>query len=290
MKMKLAQRVVIAYYRTKLHTIGMVSTRKAAELAYTIFCTPRKARKKLKTPPLFHKAENLTTESDATILRGFRWQAKNPNQKKILILHGFSSYSYKFEKYVTIFLKQGFEVIAFDAPAHGLSEGKYINAFIYRDAILSIENEFGPFYGIMGHSLGGLAASLAFQKLQDQANRRLVLIAPATETETAIEHFFSIIKVDEKIKIAFREMISEITQESIKNLSVSHAVKKIQSPILWVHDRDDKICVFEDVLPVIEAKLPQIQFYITNGLGHSQVYKEADVSNTIDHFFRSGLN
>lgn len=290
MKLKLAQRVVIAYYRTKLHTIGLVSPRKAAELAYQIFCTPRKVRKNLKAPPLFHKAEKLTVALNDSILRGFRWEAKYPNHKKILITHGFSSYSYKFEKYVSLFTKQGFEVIAFDAPAHGLSEGKLINALIYRDAILMIEKEFGPFYGIMGHSLGGLAASLAFQKLKNQENRRLVLIAPATETESAIEKFFKIITVEDKIKIAFRDIISEMTHESIKNISVSHAVKNIQSPILWVHDKDDKICIFEDVQPVMEAKLPMIQFYITHGLGHSQIYKEAHVINKIDLFFRSGLN
>lgn len=288
--MKLAQRLAITYYRTKIQTIGLVSPKKAAAMAYELFCTPRKSRKKLKEPPLFHKSEKLSLVVDGITLKGFRFSPQQPNGKKILILHGFSSYSYKFEKYVSLFKKQGFEVIAFDAPAHGLSGGKLINALIYKYAILKIEAQFGPFYGFMGHSLGGLAGSLAFQELKHQEDRRLVLIAPAINTQRAIDHFFSIIITDEKIKMAFEQLIKEITHLPIEEIAVSHAIKHIQSPILWVHDKEDTICLFDDLVPIMEAKPAHIQFLITEGLGHSRVYKEASVSNTIDHFFREGLN
>lgn len=290
MKMKLSQRLAITYYKTKIHSIGLVSPKKAAEIAYELFCTPRKPIKKLKEPPLFHKAEKLHLLVKDTNITGFRFNPATPNGKKILILHGFSSYSYKFEKYVSLFKKQGFEVIAFDAPAHGLSEGKLINALIYKDAILAIEAKYGPFYGYMGHSLGGLASSLAFKELSNQSQRRLVLIAPAIKTDSAIQHFYKLLSVDDKLKKAFEQLIREITHEKIEDISVTSAIKQISSPILWVHDKDDKICLFEDVIPIINEKPSNIQFVITEGLGHSRIYKEATISNTIDHFFREGLN
>jgi pimeloyl-ACP methyl ester carboxylesterase len=288
--MKLSQRLAITYYKTKIHTIGLVSPRKAAEMAYTLFCTPRKPKKKVKEPPLFHKAEKLHLPINDITLKGFRFSPAQPNGKRILILHGFSSYSYKFEKYVSIFKKQGFEVVAFDAPAHGLSEGKLINALLYKDAILKIEENFGPFYGFMGHSLGGLAGTLAFKELSNQSQRRLVLVAPAIRTDTAIQHFYSLLSADQKFKNAFEQFIKEMTHETIENISVSHAIKHIDASILWVHDKDDKICLFEDVLPIMQANPSNIQFVITEGLGHSRIYKEASISNTIDLFFREGLN
>jgi pimeloyl-ACP methyl ester carboxylesterase len=290
MKMKLSQQLAITYYKTKIHTIGLVSPRKAAEMAYKLFCTPRKPSKKLKEPPLFHKAEKLQLLVNGITLKGFRFIPPQPNGKKILIQHGFSSYSYKFEKYVSLFKKQGFEVVAFDAPAHGLSEGKLINALIYKEAILKIEEGFGPFYGLMGHSLGGLAGSLAFKEFSNQSQRRLVLIAPAIKTNSAIQHFYSLLSVDQKFKNAFEQIIREMTHETIDNISVTYAIKHIKSSILWVHDRDDKICLFDDVLPIINEKPTNIQFIITEGLGHSRIYKEASISNTIDLFFREGLN
>lgn len=290
MKMKLSQRLAITYYRTKIHTIGLVSPRKAAELVFELFCTPRKPKKKLKEPPIFHKAEKLNLKLKDLSISGFRFLPPHPNGRKILVQHGFSSYSYKFEKYISLFKKQGFEVICFDAPAHGLSEGKFINALIYKDAILAIEAAYGPFYGLMGHSLGGLAGSLAFQDFKDQENRRLVLVAPAIRTQRAIEHFYSLIPVDDRIKTAVDQLFNEFTHLPIEEISVNHAIKQIKSPILWVHDKDDKICVFEDVLPIMEQKNPQIKFVITEGLGHSRIYKESSIANTIDHFFREGLD
>ncbi len=290
MKMNLSQRLAITYYRTKIQTIGLVSPSKAAELAFELFCTPRKSRKKLKEPPVFHKAEKLQLKIKDITISGFRFRPQQYNGKKILILHGFSSYSYKFEKYVSLFKKQGFEVVCFDAPAHGLSEGKLINALIYKDAILAIEAAYGPFYGLMGHSLGGLAGALAFQDFKDQSNRRLVLIAPAIRTQRAIEHFYSLFPVDEKIRSAIDQLFNEITHLPIEEISVSHAIHQIKSPVLWVHDKDDKICIFDDVIPIMEEKPANIQFVITERLGHSRIYKEASISNTIDHFFREGLD
>ena len=285
MKMNLAQRLLIGYYKTKLKTIGLISPRKAAEAAYQLFCTPFASKAKRKEPPVFHKAEKISFDMDGLTIRGFRWKAEHPNGKKILIVHGFSSYAYKFEKYINPLKKEGFEILAFDAPAHGSSDGKLINAYIYKNALLRIESLYGSFYGIMGHSLGGLAASLAFEQLANRENRKLVLVAPATETETAISNFFKIIPADEKIKLAFTQLIGELTDKPVSYYSVSRVVKSIRSPVLWVHDKQDAICTFDDVKPLLVIDLPHVQFLITDQLGHSKVYKDNKVCSDIVHFF-----
>ncbi len=285
MKMKLGQRLIIGYYKTKLKTIGFVSPRKAAEIAYQLFCTPFSSKSKRKEPPVFHKAEKLSFLYNGLTIKGFRWKPDHPNGKQILLIHGFSSYSYKFEKYIPLLKKEGFTVLAFDAPAHGISEGKFINAHIYKESLLQIESNFGPLFGLMGHSLGGLAAALAFEQLLENEKRKLVLIAPATETERAISHFFSIIPVEEKTKKAFNQLISELTNYPISYFSVSRVVKEIKSPVLWIHDKQDTICTFEDVKPLLQLNLPHVQFYITEHLGHSKVYKDSKVCAEIVHFF-----
>jgi len=287
MKMKLAQRLLIGYYKTKLKTIGLISPRKGAKVAYQLFCTPLTRKTKRKEPPVFHKAEKVSFDIDGLTIRGFRWNADHPNGKKILIVHGFSSYAYKFEKYITLLKKEGFEILAFDAPAHGISDGKLINAYIYKNALLRIEFLYGPFYGIMGHSLGGLAASLAFEQLTNRDKRKLVLVAPATETKTAISNFFKLIPADEKIKHAFTRLIGELTDKPVSYYSVSRVVKSIRSPVLWVHDKQDAICTFDDVKPLLTIDLPHVQFLITEHLGHSKVYKDNKVCGDIVHFFSS---
>ena len=284
MKMKLAQRLLIGYYKTKLKTLTMVSPRKAAEAAFRIFCTPHAAKPPKKSPPVFHKADPLSLRSGVNMLRGWRWKAEHPNGKKVLIVHGFRSYAWKFEKFIPLLRKEGFEVIAFDAPAHGHSEGKLINAYIYKQALLDIEAAYGPFYAIIGHSLGGLATALAAEEMTETHQRKLVLVAPATETGSAIRNFFSILPVEQKVEQAFEEMILELSGKPISYYSVSRVAREINTQILWVHDKHDTICPFADVQPLLSEDLPNTRFLVTEKLGHSRIYKEQWVVKEIIQF------
>ena len=207
MKMKLGQRVVIGYYKTKLRALGLASPRKAAEQAFKIFCTPYSKGVKQKEPLIFHKAIKHSVMFEGLNTQGFQWKPERSNGKKILIVHGFSSYSYKFEQYIQPLLKEGFEVLAFDAPAHGLSEGNRINALIYMRFLKMIDQEFGGIDGFIAHSLGGLATSLLAEDFQHLGNRRFALIAPATETRSAVQGFYQLFKINPTIQTEFEQMI-----------------------------------------------------------------------------------
>ncbi len=287
MKLKFKQRVILGYYKTRIKTVGLVSPQKAASIAFDLFSTPFKSKAKRIIPPVFHKAVPISVQQNKLTIRGFRWESTQPNAKIILIVHGFSSYAYKFDKYVIALRKEGFEVLAFDAPAHGDSDGKKINALIYRDTILAIEEKFGPLYAIIAHSLGGLAASLAVELLANQEKRKLVLIAPATETKTAVENFFTLIPSDPKIILAFKQHIEQIAQQPISYFSVARVARTSTAKILWVHDQEDNVCTFNDVKPLLSEQIDRLELFITKGLGHNKIYKDHSTKDKIIHFLTS---
>jgi len=282
MEMKLAQRVVIGYFKTKLRTIGMVSPRMAAEQAFKIFCTPYTKGVHQKAPPIFHKAIPQVWTYDGLQIKGFHWLPEKPNGKKALIVHGFSSYGYKFEKYVQPLLSAGFEVFLFDAPAHGLSEGKIINALIYKRFLGMIDQTFGKMDAFIAHSLGGLATSLLAEELKEK--RKLILIAPATETRTAVNGFYKMFKVKEPVQKEFEEMIFRMTGKHMDHFSITRVMQQIQTPVLWVHDKQDRICPYADTLTVQKLALPHIQFYTTDGLGHNKIYRDKQVVKRVVDF------
>lgn len=286
MKMKLAQRLVIGYYQTKIRTIGMVSARKAAQEAFQIFCTPYSKGERKKVPPIFKQAQAVSLTLDGIRVNGFRWQSTHPTGKKVLIVHGFSSQCYKFEKFVPLLLQEGFEVLAFDAPGHGLSEGKIINALIYKQMILAVEAGFGPIDGFIAHSLGALATSLALEQLPPTPLRRAALIAPASETTTAVAGFYQIFKLKAPVKQAFEEYLHQIGNNSMAHYSVNRAVHQFQHPILWVHDLQDSICPYKDTLPSRKADLPHIRFLDTDGLGHNKIYRDKAVMKQVVGFLK----
>lgn len=284
--MKLAQRLVIGYYRTKIHTIGMVSASKAAQEAFQIFCTPYNKAERKKIPPIFKQAQAVSLTHDGKRVNGFRWQAPCPIGKKVLIVHGFSSQSFKFEKFVPLLLQEGFEVLAFDAPAHGLSEGKHINVVIYKQVILAIEAAFGPIEGFIAHSLGALATSLALEQLPSSHLRRAALIAPASETTRAVANFYKIFPLKAHIKQAFEEYLYQIGNNTMAYYSVNRAIQHIPHALLWVHDLQDTICPYQDTLPSRRANLPHVRFVDTNGLGHNKIYRDRAVMKQVVGFLK----
>lgn len=288
MKLKLAQRIAIGYYKAKFKVLSLISSRKAAESVFKLFCTPYSGKPKRKAPSVFHKAEMVSFEINGKKVNGWKWKPEKFNGKRILIVHGFDSCSYKFDRYIVPLNREGFEVVAFDAPGHGISEGRTINALEYSEAILKAENLFGSFYGIMAHSLGGLATSLAFEQLPDQENRKLVLIAPTTETTTAIENFFRFVPVSNKVKSAFHDLLEEVGQKPVSHYSINRMIRNFKAPVLWIHDEDDLICPYCDTLSIQELKLSNVDFFITKGFGHSGIYRQNKVFKKIIEFFRNG--
>ena len=94
-------------------------------------------------------------------------------------------------------------------------------------------------------------------------------------------------QLNNSFKKEFEEVLIELAGKPISYFSVSRALQNITANTLWLHDTDDLICPFKDVLPVQNLNLPRIQFYITNGLGHSRIYKENKVAKSIVSFFLS---
>ena len=279
--MKLAQKIAINYIRAKLNILAVLSKRKAAQKALEIFSTPfRKAKKK--ASPLFNRAENLSFQLDGNKLRGYRW--KTDSAKKILIIHGFESSSINFVQYIQPLLKKGYEVVAFDAPAHGRSEGKRIILPKYVKTISEITRLYGPFSAYLAHSFGGLALAHFLEHHPHDEETKAVLIAPATETVTAIDSFFRLLDLDEKVRKEFDQLISEKGGERPEHYSVRRAAHNIKAKILWIHDENDDVTPLSDALKVKQDDHKNLEFIITKNLGHRKIYKDPAVIKQVMDF------
>ena len=238
----------------------------------------------MKTPAIFEKGEKLSFKLEGHTIRGHRWLPKTMPFKKILILHGYESSSKKFSGYVSAFVRKGYEVLAFDAPAHGESGGKEINLQLYVKMIDAIFKRFGPIESFMGHSFGGLAIAHFIENVPHDAGTKIALIAPATETKTSIDIFFQFLGLDEEVRKEFDAMIVERTGKPPTYFSVRRAMHHISASVLWVHDEDDDITPISDVRKVQEDNPANIKFIFTKGLGHRKIYRDEGVMDSVVAF------
>lgn len=280
--MKLAQKFAVAYTRTKFRVLSSVSKKRAAEKAFELFCTPQYRNKK-PLPPVFEEAERLHFNFQQQRIVGYRWN--KGGVRKALIIHGFESSVINFDKYVKPLVKKDYEVLAFDAPAHGRSSGKKITGIIYGDLIREIQSRYGPIQSFMAHSLGGLALCFALAEMKNTEDDRVVLIAPATETITAVHQFYEFLRIDDpEVRKEFEKIISKLGGHPLSWFSIRRAMGKIKAKVLWLHDADDKITPLADAKKVKDENYPNIRFVITRGLGHSKIYRDADIRKAIVTF------
>ena len=268
--------------RTKFKVVSKLSKKKAAEQAFDLFVTPQ-SRVRKSPSIIIQKAEPLTFDFGGLKTYGYRWNHEK-GEKKLLILHGHESSAVNFDHYVLPMAKKGYEVVAFDAPAHGKSEGKRINALDYKNFIKEVIARYGPFASFISHSFGGLALSLTLEETPHDETWKAVLIAPATESTTAINHFFTFLKLDDDVRKEFDELITKANNKPASWYSVSRASEHIKAQILFLQDKQDQLTPLADVEPIIAKNYPTFQFVITDGLGHRKIYKDKNTVKLVSQF------
>ena len=279
--MKLSQRLALKYIRTKFKLLSAISKKKAAAAAFELFCTPQSRNRK--TPPkIFNEAEKLQFSLDGIPVKG--WRFNKGGQRRVLILHGFESSVVNFDRYIRPLVRKNYEVLAFDAPAHGRSGGKQINAPLYRKTILAINKHYGPVQSFLAHSFGGLAVCLALEEISHTADYRLALVAPATETSSAIDSFFAFLHLDPAIRPEFERLIIQKGGVSSDWYSIRRAMKHIRARVRWFHDEDDEVTPLRDALRVKVENHPNVEFVITKGLGHRRIYRDNNVTKSVIDF------
>lgn len=280
--MNVQQKIALGYLRTKISLLAMINKKKAGEEAFRLFCTPY-VKYSGKESEVFKAGEALQFMLDGKKIKGYR--CNHPQQHKVLLLHGFSSSCHNFQSYVPGLIHKNYEVLAFDAPAHGASEGETINAVEYADMIKKIVELYGPIKGFLAHSFGGLAICLALEQIPHAADTKVVLIAPATETSTAIDKAMVLLGVKNPVlRRSLDELIFKLKGKETSWYSIRRAIKNIKASVLWIHDEDDDITPMKDAVKVQDDAPGNVKFHFTKTLGHRRIYRDSQVMNEVINF------
>src|SRR5918997_1188028 len=97
----------------------------------------------------------------------------------VVLAHGWGSRAGRFSALAASLVAAEFRVVLFDAPAHGASMGHQASLPQFARALKDVGATLGTIHGLVGHSLGGAAVSLAMHR--GLAARRAVLLAPPAD-------------------------------------------------------------------------------------------------------------
>jgi len=276
------QNFIKAFYKTRVRALALVSKKRAGDAAFRIFCTPL-GKGSYRISPALQSAEQLSLQFLNYHLKGYRWN--KGAARRLLIAHGFRSHTQRFEHLIPLLVEKGYEVVAFDAPAHGLSSGKQINAVDYTQLVTMLTRQYGPFDTYIGHSFGGLAVALAVSELPQPESVKIVLFAPAADTVGLANTFLKQMDItDPEVQQHFFNNVVRLSGKELSWFTIKRCLPALKSKILWIHDREDRITPVKEAQEIRQLDPPGIRFIFTKGLGHSKIYRDGEVLKAVAGF------
>ncbi len=204
--------------------------------------------------------------------------------KKVLLVHGWSGRGTQLVRFAEALEKENYEVIGFDAPAHGKSSGKTTIMPQFIATIMQLEKEIGPFDVAVGHSLGGM--SLLNSVKRGLKIKKLVSIGSGDVIQDIINEFTDALKLKRSTGLLMRKIFERRSHQSMDSYSSYLAAQEITIPVLIVHDENDAEvsvrCAYH-----IHDNLKNGELLITKGLGHRKILGNHDVIEKSVKFLKS---
>ena len=246
----------------------------AAKTAYNFFSHPRVQRlSQNDLPPILQSANKQIFDLENHKIQTYIWTG---SQETVLLIHGWESNASRWENMVILLQKHHKNIIAIDAPAHGLSSGKSFDIPTYGKFIKFISEKFNPQY-IIAHSLGG-ASAVYFQAVFPSASlQKMVLIAAPADQKVLFENYVKLLSLNNSVLFGIDNYFKERFGYSLDEFSGRNFAKKITIPTLIIHDHSDASVLYEESQKIL-SNLPNSIMHSTNGLDHSMQDDEINES------------
>ncbi|MFB2772490.1 alpha/beta fold hydrolase [Pelatocladus sp. BLCC-F211] len=266
-----------------LNLIGYFSPSIAGYMVFYLFCRPSSpaaiGRSQIE---MMTSAYRYHISINGKQVAVYRWgDGTNP----VLLVHGWGSRAASFTKLAKKLLDAEYSPIAFDAPAHGESDGKTTTILEYEEICKQLSQEYGRFSAVIGHSFGilGLFKALKSSVLVD----KVVSISGVCD--------FSFLEQEFSRKLRLSHPVQENLKKRIENLfapikdiwqtfSVNYNAGKISVPVLIVYDDDDDVVPQEQTMKIFNAYNHHSEIYKTQNLGHQRILLSKDVIQKIVNF------
>jgi len=272
-------KVIRAVYPTLEKTIPILAYRYFIKLFFTPFHYPVPEKEK----EIADKAKKFSFQAAGKTIQGYRW-GEGPI---VVFVHGWAGRGPQFRKFIERFTLKGFQVVTFDGPAHGLSEGKSTNLNEFKDTLNTLFTLFPEQpAAVITHSFGGVATLYAI--MNGLPVTRLINIASPTIGDEIINTFLRAVGGTEKTKTYFKRYMIKTYGKPFDEFSSLHFIKHLPGPLdlLLVHDEEDKEVIFRHTEELMKA-YPSAHLHRTKGLGHTRILKEDAVVETCLRFIAS---
>lgn len=198
-----------------------------------------------------------------------------------MLVHGWAGVGGQLSSFVPALLAEGFSVVTFDAPGHGLSDGHESSLLHFAEAIDAIAASLGPLHGLIAHSFGAAGTTYALSRglLVD----RVAFIGPPSRPSDWIGVFGRQLGASDAVVRRMHDLLLRYFHTDLDKLETIRLAPRLRVPLLVVHDDAD------DYVPVLQGMelanaWPHADLMTTRGLGHWRILRDPIVIAAIIAF------
>jgi pimeloyl-ACP methyl ester carboxylesterase len=219
---------------------------------------------------VLHRGRHLAT---------WRWGPRDA--PAVLLTHGWGGRATQMRRFVHPLLAAGYRVVAYDQPAHGLSEGRLTGLPDFAEALAEIARHHGDVRAIISHSLGGPAAAIAIA--HGLPIERVVLISPPSDLVGHSRRFARWFAIPERVRRSMQAAIEERFGVRWADLELTRVAPRLRADALVIHDRGDAMVPWRHGAAVAQH-WPGARLLSTRGLGHGRILEDDTVARAAADF------
>ena len=209
---------------------------------------------------------------------GWRW-GSGP---AVLLMHGWGGHAAQLRAFVEPLTRAGYQVVACDAPSHGLSAPGRLGPgravlFDFSETLLMVSRDQPAIAGVIAHSGAAAATAWALTQRPDWPVQRIVFVAPFGSPARYMAIFQRMIGLSDAALQRFKENTERQFGFRWIDFEVPAMADRVKTPpLLVIHDRDDRETAWQDGAD-IASRWPQSQLHTTTGLGHNRILRDPAV-------------
>jgi pimeloyl-ACP methyl ester carboxylesterase len=217
----------------------------------------------------------------------YRFRPLGRSKGTVLLIHGWAAEAAFMAAFAEPLRRIGFEVVALDLPAHGLSKGQSTNLAACARAAHGVAQLYAPLHGIVAHSLGGLVALWLAEGGPPLPSKvpvgKIALLACPNRFVDVAREFGAEYQLCQAAQLGFERHLSCVGQRPVESFSAERLLGTIESRVLAVHSRDDGTVPYCDALAIAAAHSKAILSTLEH-LGHAGLICDPGVIRNVRAF------
>ncbi|MBL4624000.1 MAG: alpha/beta hydrolase [Flavobacteriales bacterium] len=247
--------------------MSKINSNLAAEQAFKLFQKPRKIPFKKREQKFFDTANRFTVDSGMGEIMCY--DIGKPDGEIVFLVHGWDSNAGSMSGIGTALAGQGYYVVSFDLPAHGMSKEKYANLLTSKIAMKAVVNRVKTDkpISVVSHSFGSFVTAIALSEMNVVVKNLIYLTTP-DKAPTIFEYYRDLIKLGDKPYQLMVKKAEELLNAPLESMNVLEKTSLITfEKLTLIHDKHDKILPYENSLN-LNLKISNSELISFEKVGH----------------------